>query len=33
MGKDKATIPEKLDYIKNHINFIKAIGEDPLTNQ
>jgi len=33
MGKDKATIPEKLVFIEDNLDLINAIGENPLKNR
>jgi DNA-directed RNA polymerase len=33
MGKDKATIPEKIAFIQDNIDLINAMGKDPLKNR
>jgi DNA-directed RNA polymerase len=33
MGKDKATISEKLAFIEDNLDLIKAIGKDPFKNR
>ena len=33
MGKDKAIIPEKLDYIEENLSLIKMMAEEPLKNR
>lgn len=33
MGKDKATIPEKLEFISANLALIHAIASDPLKNR
>jgi len=33
MGKDKATIPEKLAYIEDNIDLIQDIRKYPLKNR
>ena len=33
MGKDKATIPEKLVFIEDNLDLIRAISKDPLKNR
>ena len=33
MGKDKATIPEKMDFIEANLDLIKQIAEDPFKNR
>lgn len=30
MGKDKATLMEKLEFVDDNIGLIKSIAEDPL---
>lgn len=33
MGKDKATIPEKLEFVEANLGLIRAIAENPLQNR
>lgn len=33
MGKDKATIEEKLEFVQANLGLIHAIAEDPLGNR